>query len=70
MTPTPWKALDMADDTTAGPISTHQRYAMVTGPDGAVLITRMNRVDAHSLVRIVNEADERFRSLHGRPLMG
>ncbi|MEE8607852.1 MAG: hypothetical protein V3S55_09615 [Nitrospiraceae bacterium] len=70
MTPTPWKALDIADTTTPGPVTTHQRYAMVTGPDGAVIVSRMNRVDAHHLVKVVNEADERFRSLHGRPLMG
>ncbi len=44
----------MVDDTTAGPITTHQRYAMVTGPDGAVIISRMNRVDARHLVHCVN----------------
>ncbi len=66
MTPTPWKALDMEDTSTGGPVTTFQRYAMVTGPDGACIITRMNRVDARHLDRCVKEAAEEHQRLHVR----
>lgn len=65
----PWKALDMEDTSTPGPITTYQRYAMVTGPLGTVIVARMNRVDAHHLVNCVNRASENHEKLHGKPLM-
>lgn len=51
MTPTPWKAVDVEGPP---PPSRYNRWAMVLGPDGAVIVPRMNRVDAHYLVMCVN----------------
>lgn len=65
MTPTPWKVLDMAD---YPELSSRDRWATVTGPDGAVIITRMNRVDARHLVHCVNATAIRMRHAPGPKL--
>jgi len=79
MTPTPWKALDM-DDRPVMPVQTqivgypmppssrYTRYAKVVGPDGAVIVSRMNRVDARHLVHCVNGEAIRMKHTKGPKL--
>ncbi len=67
MTPTPWKAQDIPwhewED------NRFKEWARVFDRDGYVIIPCMNRVDAHHLVKCVNQAEELHQRLFGRPLM-
>lgn len=53
-TPKPWKMLEIEGDFPEdGKIN---KWAMIIGPDGAVIVHRMNKPDARDIVECVNRA--------------